>query len=143
MTRYIDADKFMVVLNDAQIEFSDTYEGLGRAKFLLSLQPAADVAPKSEVDKLHEVIFMKEDLMQSIAKERNHYSDEVDRLERILHSYALQYGTVTDQQKVIDEAKADVAMEIFEEIEDVLDNIGYFDEIDFKSLKKKYTEEKL
>ena len=30
--------------------------------------------------------------------------------------------------------------EIFEEIEDVLNNIGYFDEIDFKALKKKYTE---
>jgi hypothetical protein len=29
---------------------------------------------------------------------------------------------------------------IFAEIEDVLDNIGYFDELDFKSLKKKYTE---
>ena len=34
----------------------------------------------------------------------------------------------------------DLAREIFEEIEDVLNNIGYFDEIDFKALKKKYTE---
>lgn len=33
---------------------------------------------------------------------------------------------------------SDVAREIFEEIEDVLNNIGYFDEIDFRSLKKKY-----
>ena len=41
--RYIDADKFMDRLNYAQIEFSDTYAGLGRAKFLLSLQPTADV----------------------------------------------------------------------------------------------------
>ena len=40
-------------------------------------------------------------------------------------------------------AKAEVAKEIFEEIENVLNNIGYFDEIDFKSLKKKYTGEKV
>ncbi len=31
------------------------------------------------------------------------------------------------------------ATEIFEEIEDILSNIGYFDELDFRSLKKKYT----
>lgn len=37
--------------------------------------------------------------------------------------------------------KADeLAREIFEEIEDVINNIGYFDEIDFEALKKKYTE---
>lgn len=34
----------------------------------------------------------------------------------------------------------DLAEEIFAEIEDVLNNIGYFDELDFKALKKKYTE---
>ena len=32
----------------------------------------------------------------------------------------------------------DVAREIFEDIEDVLNNIGYFDELDFNALKKKY-----
>ena len=36
---------------------------------------------------------------------------------------------------------AEVAEEIFAEIEDVLNNIGYFDELDFEALKKKYTEE--
>ena len=42
---------------------------------------------------------------------------EVKRLERICHSYALQYGTVKDQQAVIDKAKAEVAREMLEEIE--------------------------
>ena len=83
------------------------------------------VAQKSEVEKLHEVIFKKEDLMQKIAKERNQYSDEVDRLERICNSYALQYGTVTVKHAVIDKAKADVAREIFEEIKQQLE--GLFD----------------
>ena len=36
---------------------------------------------------------------------------------------------------------SDVAREIFEEIEDVLNNIGYFDELDFEALKKKFTED--
>ena len=38
------------------------------------------------------------------------------------------------------ETKQEIAREIFEEIEDVLNNIGYFDEFDFEALKKKYTE---
>jgi hypothetical protein len=37
--------------------------------------------------------------------------------------------------------KSEVAREIFEEIEDVINNIGYFDEIDFRSLKMKYESE--
>ena len=65
---------------------------------------------------------------------------EVDRLQHILDSYALQYGTVMDKHIVIEKAREEVAREIFEEIEDVINNIGYFDEIDFKALKKKYTE---
>jgi hypothetical protein len=35
---------------------------------------------------------------------------------------------------------AEVAREIFAEIEDVLNNIGYFDELDFEALKNKYAE---
>jgi hypothetical protein len=37
--------------------------------------------------------------------------------------------------------RAEVAREIFEEIEDVINNIGYFDELDLEALKKKYTGE--
>ena len=88
--------------------------------------PTADVAPKSEVEKLHEVIFKKEDLMQKIAKERNDYYDE------------LQY------------AKQEVAREIFEEIDSFfarydndknyfMDNMEY----DIAELKKKYTGEQI
>ena len=39
-------------------------------------------------------------------------SSEVERLKHILNCYALQYGTVTDKQKVIDQAKQDLAREI-------------------------------
>ena len=75
------------------------------------------------------------------------YSD-VERLDRICHSYALQYGTVTDQQKVIDKAKAEVAREIFEEIETSLmiesfhgSDVYYAIRAeDYLHYKKKYTE---
>lgn len=57
--------------------------------------PKADVVPKSEVEEAEK---------------------EIDRLKEILTNYALQYGTVKTQQKVIAEAKQEVAREIFEEI---------------------------
>ena len=74
---------------------------------------------------------------------------EVERLKRILNSYTLQYGTVRDQQKVIDEAKREVAREIFEEIETKLKPvtmISFFGEPVYDSsvilaeIKKKYLE---
>ena len=40
--RLIDADNFMTVLNDAQIEFDENYRGLGLAKSLLSEQPSLE-----------------------------------------------------------------------------------------------------
>ena len=92
------------------------------------------------------------DLHYEIAKltvDLDNAKSEVERLERILNSYALQYGTVTDRQKVIDKAKCEVAREIFEEIEmRVSPMLGLEDDkeyasilaADFAELKKKYTE---
>lgn len=94
MARYIDADKFIAELEQEKtvaIEFEDgvaVYE-IEHTMNLIGMQPTADVVPKSEVE----------------------------RLEHILNSYALQYGTVKDQHEVIDKAKSEVAREIFEEIE--------------------------
>ena len=72
---------------------------------------------------------------------------EVERLEQILNSYALQYGTVKDQQAVIDKAKAAVASEIITEAEEFLNFLewrSYWDSYKvgskFAELKKKYTE---
>lgn len=72
---------------------------------------------------------------------------EVKRLKTICNSYALQYGTVRDQQKVIDEAKREVAREIFEEIEReamisrACAKRGITYSASIAELKKKYTEE--
>jgi enoyl reductase-like protein len=43
---------------------------------------------------------------------------EIERLTKILKNYALQYGTVKDQQKVIEQAKQEVAREIIQLIEE-------------------------
>ena len=89
---------------------------------------AADVVPKSEVEKQKLEIWKQQ--------------GEIDRLTRICNSYALQYGTVTDQQKVIDKAKAEVIEEIEKEIDSVrglnfaLQSLAHF----LAELKKKYTE---
>lgn len=86
--------------------------------------PTADVVPRSEVDALEHEIY---------------------RLKYILRSYALQYGTVMGQQKVIDEIKREGAREIFEEIERTcVDSFGCFytgaTHGAFAELKKKYME---
>ena len=95
---------------------------------------------------------------------------EVERLTNILNSYALQYGTVADKQKLIDGVKAEVAREIFEEIEEEIEaalnnnytklkdcgaeRVLFFEYVNGKitclrgiedfitELKKKYTEDK-
>lgn len=63
--------------------------------------------------------------------------EEVDRLRHILNSYAIQYGSVKDQQEVIDRIKAETAMDIFAEI----DILGTYNPTLYAELKKKYTEE--
>ena len=94
-------------------------------KRVLEEAPEADVVPKSEVERLE--------------------SDN-ERLTDILNYYALQYGTVKDQQAVIDKAKAEVAREIFAEIENkkifLKDHAGNMGVVvmlkDIAELKKKY-----
>ena len=42
MARYIDADKLIVKLNEAQIEFDRNYYGLGEAKQIVDNAPTVD-----------------------------------------------------------------------------------------------------
>ncbi len=62
---------------------------------------------------------------------------EVDRVARELERVENLYFAKDTQ---LENAKAEVAREIFEEIEDVINGIGYFDELDLKVLKNKYAE---
>lgn len=119
MARYIDADKFTERIKVSPA-FCNINDGLLLQRVVIDLlnnAPTADVVPKSEVE----------------------------RLQKILDSYALQYGTVKDQQDVIDKANQELASEIFEEIEKIacvykLDGDFYLDNGIYTELKKKYTE---
>ena len=71
---------------------------------------------------------------------------EIERLTKILENYALQYGTVTDKQKVIEQAKQEVAREIFEEFDNLIvtleigdnEKVSVLDYNKYTELKKKY-----
>lgn len=102
MARYAEWNKFIANLK------TDKYGDTDVVEVGIAFQKAtADVVPKSDVEKQKLEIWRLE--------------GEIERLKRICHSYALQYGTVKDQQAVIDKAKADVAREIFEEIDKSID----------------------
>lgn len=58
-------------------------------------------------------------MIEGIKAQTEKQKAEIERLERICNSYALKYGTVTDQQKVIDKAKAEVIKELDDGLHDV------------------------
>ena len=123
-----------------------------------------DVVPKNEVEQLKRNLEQCENgYSQALHLERCKLADaksEVEKLQaevKVLteNSITSKYPCcvscsrgliLTKSLEEYDELLADiateVAREIFEEIEEVLNELGYFDEIDFKSLKKKYTEGK-
>ena len=128
MARYIDADALIKKIYPMGIGDGKYTINAKAVKFAIDNIPTADVVPKSEVE----------------------------RLEKILDSYAFQYGTVTDKQAIIDHEKGKVAREIFEEIKDLLKSYtvvcddkwwkGNLEELlyevlprEFAELKKKYT----
>lgn len=136
MPRYIDVDKAKELWNGehpTQIAMRRIFDDL----------PTADVVPKSEFDRV----------ANELARVEGHYFKkvgEVERLEQILNSYALQYGTVKDRQGVIDKAKSEVARGIFEEIEEYVikgisvggEHLTLFNGKNYAELKKKYMEGK-
>lgn len=88
MARYGDLDKLAVKWRLAS---PSQRQNFGE---LIESHPTADVAPKSELEQAER---------------------EIKRLKSILNYYALEYGTVMDRQKVIDEAKRETAAEVIDE----------------------------
>ena len=64
---------------------------------------------------------------------------EVDRLQHILDSYALQYGTVMDKHIVIEKAREEVAREIIADMRELIKGYENID-IYLDRIEKKYTE---
>lgn len=85
--------------------------------------PTADVVPRAEL-----AVRSVQDAatILNLQESNKELEAEVERLQKILDSYALQYGTVKDQQDVIDKANQKLASEIFAEIESAKVSIGDF-----------------
>ena len=147
MARYADID---TILN----ELPDDLPYKASVKRVLMQAPEADLVPKSEVERLVDKWIGEENLTQDKKTLRliEALRDEAKRYERYYFNH--------EYDKLIAEAKAEVAREIFDEIEDILKivkiptvnadgyitplQVGYWaiDPNDYAVLKKKYTEEK-
>ena len=100
----------------AKYPLSFSYGIFASADEIRKLLPA-DVVPKSEYDA---VVSAVDNSTKEFLKLHDDYQDAihmVERLKNILDSYAFQYGTVTDKQAIINHERAEVAKEIFEEVE--------------------------
>ena len=65
-------------------------------------------------------------------------ASEVNRLRSILNDYALQYGTVKDQQAVIDRVKQETARKIFSEIEKIVAADDIHEDLEYEELLGAY-----
>ena len=137
MPRYIDADKVMEEINRIGGHNLCEWETIG-VKALIDRQPTADVVPKSEVERLVDKWIGEENLTQDEKTLRliEQLRDEAKRYERYYFNH--------EYDKLIAEAKAEVAREIFEEIEKYTElsivggRLVYWNTL--TELKKKYTE---
>ena len=123
MARYIDAEQFRGKHEVAEIN-GKLYSVIPYADIVYA--PTADVVPKSEVDEwYHEYHAIKDAL-----KQEKMYHRETEKL---ADKYCVELQT----------AKAEVAMEIFEEIDNLFDKYPTLRNIGgaaIAELKKKYTE---
>lgn len=132
MPRYIDTDELLKSLPD-DLPYKAS------VKRVLIQATEADVVPRAEYDRLNlllasttersenrkeadvdEILTLRlevDELTEELTRRCEEYEKEIFAKQKSLDNYALQYGTVRCHQKVIDKAKAEVAREIFEEIE--------------------------
>lgn len=123
MSRYIDADALIRVLNaKADMAMGTPKEVFFSVAKMVDYLPAADVVPKREVEEL-----IREN--ESLAKTVNEASEFIRKL-----------------RSKVKKSKSDVAREIFEEIDVLVDDWkhSHIQSIQFiaelAELKKKYTE---
>ena len=137
MARYIDADKAILDLKNFSIDTSSSY-GCGYSDCLTAVEdvlsdfPTADVVPKSEVAILNA-------RYAGLAIAKNELQFEFDTYKGA--NKILDDNMAELIKGAIDQAKQEVAREIFEEIyEDCFDQFGYINYDALAELKKKYTE---
>ena len=152
MARYIDADSLLEQISKkkcevGKIRYLDGFnDGLMRVRSIISAAPTADVVPKSEVERLKRAYEGSQNTIKGLTEMIREKNKELTKLETPLE---LHYGEKS-LNNLIAEQRADVAREIFEEIEskkmflkDCVGNMGVVVLFkDISELKKKYTGEK-
>lgn len=139
MPRYADLDDIIAKL-DNDLKTGDELITLSWFRTWLSIQPVAEVAPRSEFDTLEYTLL---GVMHSVDKWLDGDELEQDEVNRAI---TMREKTL----QIVETAKAKAAEEIFAEIESCLDYIEeQLDDIpdaflcvkdDIATLKKKYTE---
>ena len=127
MPKYIDVEKIRLTAVGTVDEDGDILVSVRDVKRAIEQTPAADVVPKSEVERLEKEL---ENMLVSKQTELH-----------IPMEYVVRVRTEHPIYKAI---KTEVAREIFEEIENVLSDCGLygrFSLIKISELKKKYTGE--
>ena len=135
MARYIDADKAMEEINRIGGHNLCEWETLG-VKALIDRQPTADVAPKSEVDKLEYTLL---GVMHSVDKWLDGEELEQDEVNR---AATMREKTL----RIIENAKIEVAREFIKACDSMLSLVCEMTGLEmtffgnYAKLKKKYTE---
>ena len=149
MPRYIDADALLerfdaeepMNWNDTEAEVQE-HAAFMFYRWLVDSAPTADVVPRAEVDEIAEelsdTIIMKDELFDEVVKLRA----EVEDWQAIAEGYQQMLESQYEMhQAELAETKAEVAREIFAEIEREIKNHGItYAQRKIAELKKKYTE---
>ena len=132
MARYIDADKLCEDLKSmASVQPPLKQSTILGVVSSIKNFPTADVVPKSEYDWVVSAV-------DNSTKEFLKLHDDFQKVKREVDRLKYNLKAVLEE---IPETKAEVAREIFEEIERMcIDTFGNFNHKVFAELKKKYTE---
>lgn len=83
------------------------------------------VASIAEIEERDAMLMQQSEIIKRLEQSAKEKADEIERLEaeidrqgHILNSYALQYGTVVDKNKLLKEAKAEAVREFAERLGD-------------------------
>ena len=106
--KHKDTDKIIEEITTLQTEWEGTFtvDGIRMAKEIVENAPEADVVPKSEVAELKAIIA---DHKANEERWQELYADTVDKWEKAYEELEIK----------LENARAEVAREIFEEIEKI------------------------
>lgn len=149
MARYIDADAVIKEIDAAQVSLESNndamweinkkyYKGLCMARRIIDEQPAADVAPKSEVDQLKKALEAQEaEYSQALHDKAREYNMVVDK---ICLEHRAEYARLHEaHQAELATAKREGAWEIFAELDKMdIRIVRLRDAIQYMDLVKKY-----